>query len=317
MIRFLKRFACVLLATAMIVALTACKEQDNVPVSDANETISIYSSFYPLYAITEMIVKDVEGVQSMCLVQPQDGCLRNYQLSDWDLALLMRSADAVIAGGRGLESFESTLFALSDYGPAVTAVLYNMDLKRSDAQGIPEGEASHWQDENPHVYMSVDGAIAIAERISAAMQEMDPKYSKTYRDNFISAEARLNQLKEEMHGVAGGLFGVKTAVLNEALLYFAGDFGLDMVLCCHRESGDGIDKADALIESIRESGAELILIEKQAPYALVTALEDAGYAVAKIDILSTHTAQEGCEGYFEAQIANANSLKAAAGTLEG
>ena len=56
--------------------------------------------------------------------------MRDYALSDWDLSVVAYDADAVVLAGRGLESFESSLYALGEDGPAVItamtgAVLYN------------------------------------------------------------------------------------------------------------------------------------------------------------------------------------------------
>lgn len=307
-----RRCICIFLIAMMLIPLSGCKQENNASeeAEFVSETITLYSTFYPLYALTDMVTKDVDGIRTMCLVQPQDGCLRNYELSDWDLVLLLRSADAVICGGRGLESFESTLFALEEYGPAISAVLYNMDLDSTSVVGLNDEEESHWEN-NPHIYMSVDGAIDLTLRISATMQTLDPEFSEAYIENQTSAEAALNELKAQMQEITGDVSGTKTAILNEAIWYFAKDFGLDPVLCYHRESGEDINNTDSLIEYLFSSGAELVLIERQAPYALCEALEDAGFAVAKIDVLSTHRAEDGADGYFEAQISNANALKAA------
>lgn len=309
MFRFLKRTAAMATAIMLVFCCIACKKASSEAKSA--ETINVYATFYPLYALTEMITDGVDGVNAMCLVQPQDGCLREYQLSDWDLALLLRSADAVIAGGRGLESFESTLFAFGETGPAITAVLYNMDLAHVHAVGIPDDAESHWSDDNPHIYMSVDGAIDISERIASFMQTSDPRFADVYRDNFDVAAEELRKLQDEMHEIADETAGTKAAVLNEACWYLAEEFELDAVLCYHRESGRDIDNRENLIDAVRNSGAELVLIEKQAPYGLVKALEVAGLQVVKLDILSTRSESEGAEGYFEAQLANAEALRAA------
>lgn len=316
MFRMFKRCACFFLIAMLMISLSACKQENTASdeTENVSETITLYSTFYPLYALTDMVVDGVDGIRTMCLVQPQDGCLRNYELSDWDLVLLLRSADAVISGGRGLESFESTLFALEEYGPAVSAVLYNMELDSTSVVGLNEEEESHWEN-NPHIYMSVDGAIELTQRISAVMQTLDPDFADVYIKNQLSAESALYELKAQMQEIIGDVSGTKIAILNEAIWYFAKDFDFDAVLCYHRESGEDINNIDTLMEYLNSSGAELILIEKQAPYALCEALKDAGYAVAKIDILSTHRAEEGSDGYFEAQISNANALKTAMDTI--
>ena len=293
-------------------ALSGCGLHAEEEVPQEPEALSVYATFYPIYALTSLVADGVPDLQVNCLTQPMDGCLRSYSLSDWDLALLMQSADAAIAGGRGLEAFESMLYALGENGPAVTSVLYNLELATVKPAN-ETGEDSHWTDENPHIYMTIDGAIAIAERIAANLAVLDPKYGDLYDQNLQEAKNRLESLRTEMHEVAGGLQGQKVIVMNEALVYAAQEYGLDVELCYARESGEGIYDRDleASIELLSTCDARVILLEKQAPEALRRALEEAGFRVAALDVLSTRRASEGAEGYFETQLANARALAAA------
>ena len=293
-------------------ALSGCGLHAEEEVPQEPEALSVYATFYPIYALTSLVADGVPDLQVNCLTQPMDGCLRSYSLSDWDLALLMQSADAAIAGGRGLEAFESMLYALGENGPAVTSVLYNLELATVKPAN-ETGEESHWTDENPHIYMTIDGAIAIAERIAANLSVLDPEYSDLYSSNLEKTKNRLESLCTEMHEAAGGLQGQKVIVLNEALVYAAQEYGLDVELYYARESGEGIYDRDleACIELLSTCDARVILLEKQAPEALRRALEEAGFRVAALDVLSTRRASEGAEGYFEAQLANARALAAA------
>ena len=54
-----------------------------------------------------------------------------------------------------------------------------------------------------------------------------------------------------------------------------------------------------------------MLIEKQAPRAFVEAIEAAGFAVARLDILSTHREGEGFDTYIDIQKSNAQAIRAA------
>ena len=59
------------------------------------------------------------------------------------------------------------------------------------------------------------------------------------------------------------------------------------------------------------------MIEKQAPASLVETLEEAGYAVARVDVLSTLREDQGAEGYFAAQLENARAIAVAFAQAEG
>ena len=281
-------------------------------VSASDESPSVYATVYPIYALADAVLRDIPNVQLRCLVQPQDGCLRSYALSDWDLALI-RSANAVIAGGRGLESFESTLFGLGESGPAVSAVLYNLPLYNASQSHTGGDSESHLEGPNPHLYMSVGGAGQIVESIAASMQAMDPDYADSYAENAAAAMDRLNALAEELQAENEALRGKPVILMNEALIYVAQDYGLTVAEWIDRESGIAYydDELAKCLEKLKSSGAGVILIERQAPTGFVRALEAAGYTVARIDILSTHREDAGFDTYIKVQRDNAAAIRAA------
>ena len=301
------RFTAVLVAAALLLA--GCRPL----VSDDDRVLSIYATFYPLYALTEALTRDVPDLSLHCLVQPQDGCLRRYALSDWDAAVLMNTADAVIAGGRGLEAFEQTLFAWGEGGPAVSAVLYNLELYNRSTSHAQAREDSHLEGPNPHLYMSVDGAARIIESTAAMLETLDPRYAQTYAGNAARAVERLEALASQNRALLAPWTGRKVALMNEALIYPAKDYGLETAAWIDRESGEMLygKELEECLAKLGKSGATVVLIERQAPEALTDALEKAGFRTARIDILSTHREGEGFDTYLQAQRDNAEAIRRA------
>ena len=124
--------------------------------------------------------------------------------------------------------------------------------------------------------------------------------------------------------VGGGLAGVSAALaaarcgkkvilMSEALIYVAKDYGLEVAGQFDREPGTALygDDLAACLEALKAFDSRVVLIEKQAPAALIRALEAAGYRVARIDNLSTHREDEGFGGYIEAQLNNARAVRRA------
>lgn len=290
---------------ALLFALPGCRPL----VEDAPKQLSVYATLYPIYALTDAVTEGVPDLSLKCLVQPQDGCLRNYALSDWDIYLLA-SADAVISGGRGLESFESTLFGLGDKGPAVSAVLYNLELVNNAPSSHKNAEESHLDGPNPHLYMSVDGAKQIVESIAAMLQTLDPGYEQRYIDNAAKAVEALDALGAQAREITGDLAEKRVILMNEALVYVANDYCLEVAGQYDRESGAALYDTELqdCLDALKGFGANVVLIEKQAPASLIDALRQNGYAVALIDILSTRRASEGFDGYIQAQLENARTI---------
>ena len=169
------------------------KKQEPVQQEQEEGRKSIAATFYPLYAIALNLVKDVPDLSLSCLIQPQDGCLRSYSLSEWDY-LILASQDAVICGGRGLESFSGTLSAMQD-GPIVITCLQGQTLKND---GEAQDEESHLAGENPFLCLSAGGAMSIASTLAYSLIEIDPDYADTYRANLTEYLSRLDALAAEM-----------------------------------------------------------------------------------------------------------------------
>ena len=306
-----------LIAWIMLIAmaLTGCGPL----VEDAPKDVSIVASFYPVYALTEALTRDVPGVRLSCLVAPQDGCLRDYQLSDRDIYRLAGSADAVILGGCGLESFEGTLFGLGEAGPAVMALLYNLELyNEADSAHHDSEEDSHLAGPNPHLYMSVDGAMEMIETAAALLETLDPEYEEAYSKNMDSAIESLEALKSKAAEIVGNADGTPVILMNEALIYVAGDYGFEVADWLDRESGVNYydTELEECLERLAKSGAKLVLIEKQAPKPLVDALEAAGFSVARIDIFSTQRDPNGFDNYIRVQTENARAIRKALDAIQ-
>ena len=299
-----RRIAIIALILGIMTALSGCKRL----VKPNDKTVTVYASFWPIYALTDAVMQDVPDARLKLLVQPQDGCLRAYELSDWDAAIL-GGADAVVMGGRGLESFERTLFQLGDNGLALSATLYGLDLYSRPDTADAESE-SHLAGPNPHLYMSVEGARQLVDSLSATMQSLDPDYAEKYVRNAQSADDRLSRLLEDNRALLAGCAGEKIILMNEALIYAAQDYGLEVAAWIDRESGEGMSDNELAecLEKLNEAGAKVVLIEKQAPQALTAALERAGYSVARLDVFSAHREGEGFDAYIEWQSANARAI---------
>lgn len=276
---------------------------------DIPENFSIYASFLPAYMLSDLIVtEDIPGMNLNLLIQPQDGCMRNYVLSDWDQYIAVNS-DAVILIGNGFESFEQGLMNLGEEGPSVISASSSLIL---DASCQTDNEESHLYGANPWLFLSASGGLQLTEAIAANMIALDPDYESVYIGNLKSAYEKFESLSESILEVKSAVDHQKrTALLHEGLIYIANDFALNVVTRIDRESGEYPDETSLsqMLKTLKESNAEVVLIEKQAPKSLLEALRAAGYEIALIDTLSAGGAQNGAEAYFERMLENARAIE--------
>lgn len=307
----MKKKICVFLVAILpALILSGCApvvDEDDIP-----ENFKIYASFLPAYMLSDMIIDDVPGMNLHLLIQPQDGCMRNYILSDWDQYVLM-NADAAILIGNGFESFESQLMNMGVNGPSVISASSSLVL---DASGIGDTDESHLNGANPWLFLSVDGALQLTEAIAANMIALDPKYEEKYVQNLSEAYGLFEKLKNEIEAISLNIDTEKrVALAHEGLIYTANDLGLNVAIRIDRESGEYPDAAflEDMLKKLSENSVNAVLIEKQAPVALTDALTAAGYEVILIDTLSAGTPEMGSQAYFERIYENAREIQRALG----
>ncbi|MGI6173740.1 MAG: metal ABC transporter substrate-binding protein [Christensenellales bacterium] len=288
---------------ALCILLSGCGGEPEKTEADAIERLTVCCSFTPIYALAKPVFEGVPDVTFKCLIQPQDGCLRNYALSEWDLSVLTL-ADAVILGGRGLESFASDISSMQD-APATVSLMNNMTLYGQDEKLVSgDEEISHLRGANPHYYLSVQGAIEMTNAIAFAMQQMDARYAPLYEKNRAAQEKALSALQDEMEEILLNANAAPVALWHEGLIYIAEEFGLDAAVRIDRESASGLDGGDYenAVSEMRRAGCRVVLIENQAPDPLIRALVRDGFSVAKIDVLSSN------DEYIPAMLQNAHAI---------
>ena len=298
----MRKFLLMLAAALIALPLSGC--QKLVP-DEVNPARTLYASFPPVYALSQPILSGAPGITLKCLVQPQDGCLRNYDLSDWDAALL-NSADAVILAGRGLESFES---ALSEGKLAVVGAMDGLTLLNNGQVAAEGDEPDHFDGENPWAYLSVEQAREMCSIITAGMIALDPDYEELYEQNYAGFDEKLEALEGRIEEALIAAPEHSVAVAHEGLFYLADELGLDVAHVIEREPGSEFsgNELKQALEALKASDAKVVLIEIQAPKALRDALTAAGYPLALIDTLATH-APGGPDDYIETMDKNARAI---------
>jgi len=266
------------------------------------------ASFYPIYTIAANVMRDVPDVTLTCLIQPQDGCLRSYELSSWDEALFF-NADALIIGGRGLESFEGAIMGLEN-APILITVMDGLTLINQGAKIIDE-DAGHNLSENPWLFLSTRGAEDMAINIAEALSTIDLAHADLYYENLSDFRGRLALARREIAAALEPARDINMALMHEGLCYFMDEWGLNTGLYIDREPGTYFEDAELsdVIAKLGSAGIKLILLEQQAPMRLTEDLQAAGYRIALIDTLSAGTPDGNLYAYEWAMIKNAQAIR--------
>lgn len=271
----IKRYLFVLLLSTMVF-LSGCNATTNPKSSTAplTEKITIVTSFYPIYIMALNITADTSGIELVNLTKPQTGCLHDYQLTPSDMKILQKT-DIFIVNGAGTESFLDKVIKQQQDLKIITAT-QDMTLIENSGQTDP----------NPHVWVSIAGAIQEVKNISKQLAELDPSHASQYQKNSEVYIAKLEDLRQEMHTQLDGLPNRNIVSFHEAFPYFAEEFKLNIVAVVEREPGSepSAKELAQTIEIVRASKAKALFIEPQyPPGAAQTIANDTGTRVYTLD----------------------------------
>ena len=298
---FVKKWICAAVAAMLLAAsLSGCGvfvEPEAEP-----QPLRLCASFYPVYALTLPLISGVDGLALSCLTQPQAGCPRSYVLSDWDAGLIA-AQDAMLIAGRGFESFEAALTGIAS-GPAVVIAESGLTLEKN---GVSTDENGHWAGDNPWLFLSVDGAREMTISLATGLSGLDPDYTSAYAHNMDVQTVFLDQLEADIAALMAPWQGMDVAVAHEGLSYFARSLGLNVTARAEREPGSDPYGNDlqAILETLEEGGARVVLVERQAPQNFIEALKAHGYVPARIDTLMTRAADGNPRAYTQIMYDNA------------
>ncbi|MBC7764995.1 MAG: zinc ABC transporter substrate-binding protein [Hyphomonadaceae bacterium] len=201
-------------------AFSACSVTNTSKKSDA---ITIVTTFYPLYVATLNVTKDIPQVNVVNLTKPSNGCLHDYQLSAQDMKTLSK-ASVLISNGAGLEHFMDKVSAQIP------------SLKVVDAsRGLPLLQDE--EGDNPHVWVSVLGAIGQTKNIADQLAAIDNTHAKQYADNAKQYVNSLEALQADMHNTLQFAKGKKIVTFHESFDYFAKEFDLEILFKVETHDG--------------------------------------------------------------------------------
>ncbi|MGN0136095.1 metal ABC transporter solute-binding protein, Zn/Mn family [Anaerotignum sp.] len=211
--------------------LTACSAKKDI--TEDSDKLTVVTSFYPVYLLTQAAVKGTEGVELKNMAQPQTGCLHDYELTISDMKLL-EGADVLIINGGGMESFlEQAMERYPDLQVVDTSQgieLLEEEEHHHHEEEAEEAHAGHDHDHegNPHIWLSPARAAEQVENISAALGELDAAEKEIFEKNAADFRAEAEALLEQAAEI-GIPEGEHAAVFHEGFAYFAELFHLETV----------------------------------------------------------------------------------------
>lgn len=277
------------LAVVGALSLAGCGRKETAPAVEKEKVV--LCSFHPMYVMARNIAKDVPGVRVENMTGPQTGCLHDYQVTPADMRHV-EDAWAFVVNGAGMEAFLGDV-ARRDPDLHVIEASRGIELiggghdhgHESGSHG-EQGDGHHDEETNPHVWVSVSGAMAQVRNIADQLAELDTAHAALYRRNAEAYLARLDSLRARMHAAIDGLPNRRIVTFHEAFPYFAREFGLEIVSVVQREPGSepGAKELAETIDVVRKARVKALFAEPQYPARAAEAIaRETGIVLRRLD----------------------------------
>jgi len=240
------RFVVLLLVAIAIVsyAFTAIYLKTNDDETAGDGTLTVVTSFYPVYTAALNVFDGVDGVTLSNLSEPQTGCLHDYQLTPGDLKLL-ETADVFIVNGGGIESF---LQDVAESNPKLTIVNISENLEFIEEE----------DETNAHAWMSVKLYKMQVQTMAEEMSKLNPDNAEKYVAN---AEVYVNKLDELMAYEEEVMNSANVIILQEAYEYLTDELGMNAAFAMDMDEERQISAGEVsdAITAVKDSAAVAIL----------------------------------------------------------
>ena len=244
-----------------VTLLCACGG-DGAKTLQEGETLTVMATTPHLASLAMAIAGGDADVQ---MLAPEGTNPHDYEPTVADRRRL-ESAHLLLVNGLELEVFDTAKIAEA---ADVTLVDCSAGISGDWLIGAEEEAEDHDHDHehhgehNPHVWLSIEGAILQAQAIADAMAGTDTANADGYGQRFGDLRKRLERLRDEFKSKVAALTKTKFVSNHDAFPYFAREFGLQQVGVIQRTPGHNpsMDERREIEKNIKNDGAHAIFME--------------------------------------------------------
>ena len=295
----MKRMASFLAVSVLALSLHGCAASEP-PAQVAATTLPVYEFTSHLCDGTEIAVSR--------LVNESVSCLHDYALNVSQVKAV-EAAEVVVISGAGLEEFMEDILADKPAIDASTGIaLIEPEEHHHDHDHEEEDHEGHHHEEDPHIWLSPENAMAMARNICDGLTAQYPQHADVFAANLETLLAKLEALQVYGETQLASLSCRDLITFHDGFAYLADSYDLHILRAVEEESG-------------REaSAAELIeLIEEVEHHDLPAIFTEANGSVSAAGIIARETHIESYQldmimsgdSYFDAMYHNIDTLKEA------
>jgi len=332
----MKKFFSLLLLTSLVsLALAACnkeeKDTNNNTSNDAKNSLSIYTTVYPLQYFTERIGGEYVNVQS---IYPNGANEHTFEPTQKDM-MQLADADVFFYIGLGLEGFvENAKKTLANEHVEMIATADNLTEEQltistghthAETEDVHDGHDHDVHNENndhtghehdSHVWLSPVLSKELALTIKETLVTKLPDYAETFESNYETLISELDALDAEFKKLTDETSKDTFFVSHAAFGYIAGHYGLTQVPVAglNSQSEPSQKELTSIVDLAKERNIKYIFFEQNVNSKLAKIIQqEVGAESLVLHNLSILTKEDisNNETYFSLMEKNIEALRKA------
>lgn len=274
----------------------------------AEQNAQVVATTKPVYDLTVALCQGT-GLRVDRLVTENLSCLHDYTLQVRQMRAI-EAAQTVVLSGAGLEEFLEDALAGAkntvDASAGIELLCSEEDPAHDHSHDHDHDGHHHTQD--PHIWLSIKNARAMAQNICAGLSEQYPSCAQKLSENLQVLDRRFTELEDYGRAALSELSCRQIVTFHDGFAYFAQEWDLEILRAVEEESGSEASAAELkeLIALVREHSLPAIFVEENgSTSASGIVARDTGVRVGKLTMCMAE------QDYFEAMRQNIDAIKEA------
>ena len=220
----------------ILLVLAACSnEQDSTDDSD----LTIYTTVFPLTSFVEQIAGDTVNVES---IYPPGVDMHSYEPTQKDM-MSYSDGDLFMTTSNELDPVAASIADTIKKDTEIVETAADIDtgafLESQHAHEHEHGEDEDHEDEDahdhshgstdPHIWLSPDLAIEMAEAVKNSLAEHKPESADMYNENFEILKSDIEEIDEQLLAITENTVNTDVYISHESIGYLAHQYGFQQI----------------------------------------------------------------------------------------
>ena len=304
----------------IIGCLSACgSKPDNTSVADS-DNLQIVATIFPVYDwIREILGENPAGIE-LTMLMDSGVDLHSFQPTATDILRVSSCDMFVYVGGESDNWVEDAMkeSANENLKEINLMEILDGDLEEEEIVEGMQPEKKEEEEEEPeydeHIWLSLNNASVLCERLADAIKEMDPEHAEVYETNASAYRQKLTELDDEYRSEISEC-PQKTVLFGDRFpfRYLTEDYGLDYYAAfagCSAETEASFETISFLSGKADELGLGCVLTiegsDQRIAETIVQNTKEKDQKILTMDSMQSTTAKDAEKGISYLSIMESN-----------